>query len=137
MTVKQTEEPSDPAVMTIYYSSAPQTAWSLSSTPETASEAEAKKIEDKNAPKPAIDEKTVTLDLKDKGVEEVWAKFREMTGAEEVKASEEDKEFMAEMEAHEKKAAKDRKIVAEIHRVNKDRERMLQEAKGMVEKMKE
>lgn len=138
--MKQTGEESDPAVMTIYYNSSPETAWEKeadSSTPPAPTTTTAKNIEDKNAPMPAIDEKTVTLDMKDKEFEKVWASFREMTGAEEVKATEEDKEFMKEMEAHKEKAEKDRKIVAAIHKANKDRERMLQEAKGMVEKMKE
>ncbi|KAK2757671.1 hypothetical protein FQN54_004640 [Arachnomyces sp. PD_36] len=131
MTVKQTKEPADPAVMSIYYNTS-----SEEGTGAGAAENKGAGIEDANAPKPGEGEAVLTLDMKNKTFEEVWRKFRDVTGAKEVQATEADKELIVEMEAHNVKAHRDREIVRVIHKENKDRERMLQEAKGMVEKMR-
>ncbi|EEA23792.1 hypothetical protein TMatcc_006864 [Talaromyces marneffei ATCC 18224] len=94
-------------------------------------------IKDEFAPKPTETEKAVVLNLKDYNFEEIWQQVKELTGAVEVEATAEDKEAIEKFRQMTVKSEADRIRVAGIRQAKKDQERMLQEARGEVEKLRE
>lgn len=127
MTVKQTTEQEGPAALTIFFSER------LSST---AAE-HAAKINDKYAPAPAPTEKAVVIDAKDLDYKEIWRRVKAVTGAQEVKATPEEKAELEKLEEMRKQSEIDRARVAAIRQAKKDQERMLQEARGEVERLRQ
>ena len=94
-------------------------------------------IKDEFAPKPTEAEKAVVLNLKDYNFEEIWQQVKELTGAVEVEATPEDREQIEKFRQMDVKSESDRIRVAAIRQAKKDQERMLQEARGEVEKLRE
>ncbi|KAJ5482919.1 hypothetical protein N7539_006365 [Penicillium diatomitis] len=129
MTVQQTEDQSLTPSLTIYF------AERLSSTAPAI--IGSKKISDKHAPAPESSEKIAVVDLKDLTYKEIWSRVQAATGAEEVRTSAEDEAERKRLDAITAKAGKDRERIQAIRQAKKDQERMLAEARGEVEKMKE
>lgn len=129
MTVQQTEDQSLTPSLTIYF------AERLSSTAPAI--VGSKKITDMHAPAPESSEKTAVVDLKDLTYKEIWTRVQAATGAEEVPASAEDEAERKRLDAITAKAGKDRERIQGIRQAKKDQERMLAEARGEIEKMKE
>jgi large subunit ribosomal protein MRP49 len=129
MTVQQTDDQNAPPALTIYF------AERLSSTASAI--VGAKKIADKHAPSPESGEKTAVVDLKDLSYQEIWSRVQASTGAEEVPASAEDEAERKRLEAITAKAGKDRERIRAMRQAKKDQERMLAEARGEVEKLRE
>lgn len=77
------------------------------------------------------------LNLKDYNFEEIWQQVKELTGAVEVAATAEDREQIEKLKQMELKSEADKVRVAAIRQAKKDQERMLQEARGEVEKLRE
>jgi large subunit ribosomal protein MRP49 len=127
MTVKQTEEQDGPAALTIFFTER------LSSTASTA----AANISDKHAPAPSPTEKTVVLDAKNLDYKEIWRRVKDVTGAQEVPATPEEQAELEKLEKMRAQAEVDRVRVAGIRQAKKDQERMLQEARGEVEKLRQ
>lgn len=94
-------------------------------------------LKDEFAPKPTEAEKAVVLNLKDYNFEEIWQQVKELTGAVEVAATPEDREQIEKFRQMVVKSESDRARVAGIRQAKKDQERMLQEARGEVEKLRE
>jgi large subunit ribosomal protein MRP49 len=67
---------------------------------------------------------------------DIWAKFKSVTGAQEVQATEVEEEELAELQRQRETAEVDRKRVAEIRKNKKDQEKMLQAARGEVERLR-
>lgn len=94
-------------------------------------------IKDEFAPSPTESEKAVVLNLKDYNFEEIWQQVKELTGAIEVESTVEDREQVEKFRQMAVKAEADRIRVSGIRQAKKDQERMLQEARGEVEKLRE
>jgi large subunit ribosomal protein MRP49 len=127
MTVKQTEEQEGPAALTIYFAEQASKAASLT----------AAKVEDKHAPAPESTEKTAVVDLKNLDYKEIWNKVKLMTGAQEVPATPEEEAELQKFEQLRQQSDKDRVRIADMRQAKKDQERMLQEARGEIEKLKQ
>ncbi|KAA8649779.1 hypothetical protein EYZ11_009077 [Aspergillus tanneri] len=127
MTVKQTSDQEGPAALTIYF--AEQTSNAASLNPST--------ISDKHAPEPSSTEKTAVMDVKNLDYKEIWRKVKLMTGAQEIPATAEEEAELRKYEQMRQQADKDRARVAGIRQAKKDQERMLQEARGEVERLRE
>ncbi|KAE8373806.1 50S ribosomal protein Mrp49 [Aspergillus bertholletiae] len=127
MTVKQTQEQEGPAALTIYFAERTSNAASLT----------AAKVEDKHAPAPESTEKTAVVDLKNLDYKEIWNKVKMMTGAQEVPATPEEEAELQKLEQMRQQSEKDRVRIAAMRQAKKDQERMLQEARGEIEKLKQ
>lgn len=127
MTVRQTEEQDGPAALTIYFAEQASNAASL-----TASQ-----INDKHAPAPSDTEKSAVVDVKNLDYQQIWNKVKVMTGAKEIAATQEEAAELAKFEQMRVQGEKDRVRMAALRQAKKDQERMLQEARGEVEKLKE
>ncbi|KAL1988367.1 hypothetical protein VTN96DRAFT_10050 [Rasamsonia emersonii] len=127
MTVKQTTEQEGPAALTIFFSER------LSST---AAE-HAANINDKYAPAPSPTEKAVVIDAKNIDYKEIWRRVKAVTGAQDVEATPEEKAELEKLEEMRKQSEIDRARVAAIRQAKKDQERMLQEARGEVERLRQ
>ena len=129
MTVKQTTEQEGPAALTIYFAG------------EQASNAAnlnaAKEITDKYAPAPGEAEKAAVVDLKDLDFRGIWRKVKIMTGAKDVAATEAEEAEIRKLEQMKVTSEKDRVRNASIRQAKKDQERMLQEARGEVERLRQ
>ncbi|KAJ5570567.1 uncharacterized protein N7459_009997 [Penicillium hispanicum] len=129
MTVQQTAEQEGPAALTIYF------AERVGSTANAI--AGSKQITDKHAPAPETDEKTAVVDVKGLSFEEIWSRVQASTGAEEITASPEDQAEAKRLADISAKAVKDRERIQAMRQAKKDQERMLAEARGEVEKLKQ
>ncbi|KAE8350847.1 CI-B8 domain-containing protein [Aspergillus coremiiformis] len=127
MTVKQTEEQEGPAALTIYFAGRASNAASLT----------AAAVEDKHAPAPESTEKTAAVDLKNLDYKEIWNKVKMMTGAQEVPTTPEEEAELQKFEQMRQQSEKDRVRIATMRQAKKDQERMLQEARGEIEKLKQ
>ena len=94
-------------------------------------------IKDEFAPQPTEAEKAVVLNLKDYNFQEIWNHVKDLTGAVEVEATSEEREQVEKFRQMHIKSEADRLRVAGIRQAKKDQERMLQEARGEVEKLRE
>lgn len=129
ITVKQTLDQEGPAALTIYFDG---------KVPNSAEKHNAaNRINDQHAPKPAENEKTVVIDAKNLTYTEIWDRVKEATGAQEVQATDEEKAELEWLEQLKKKSEVDRARVAAIRQAKKDQERMLQEARGEAEKLRQ
>jgi large subunit ribosomal protein MRP49 len=128
MSVKQTDEQEGPAALTIFFSGPPRNA----ATAQNASN-----IQDKYAPAPTATENTVVLNTKHLPYAKIWELVKGITGAEEVSATSEESAQIEKYEQMTAKAAVDRARVSGIRQAKKDQERMLREARGEVEKLKQ
>ncbi|PYH91514.1 50S ribosomal protein Mrp49 [Aspergillus ellipticus CBS 707.79] len=127
ITVRQTTDQEGPAALTVYFSEQPSNAASLL----------AAKITDKHAPKPSSTEQSVILDVKNLEYKDIWKKVQNITGAQEVAATAEELNQLAKLEEMSQRAVKDRERNAAIRQAKADHARMLAEAKGEVEKLKQ
>ncbi|CRG87770.1 hypothetical protein PISL3812_04791 [Talaromyces islandicus] len=126
MSVKQTEEQDGPAALTIFFSEAPKNNKHHDSS-----------IQDKYAPAPAEGEKTIVIDTKGKDYKQIWQKVQETTGAQEIPPTAEEQEQLAQFKQMAIKSEHDRARIAAMRQAKKDQERMLQEARGEVEKLRQ
>jgi len=126
MTVQQTNDQSGPALLTIYFAN---------TAVEDPSSTQGQTI-DALAPAPTASEKTTTIDVKNQELTQIWARFKELTGAQELAVSEADRQELEETKGHKEKSEIDRKRVAGIWQAKKDQERMLRAAKADVEKLR-
>jgi large subunit ribosomal protein MRP49 len=94
-------------------------------------------VEDKYAPAPSETEKTAVVDLKNLDYKEIWKKVKMMTGAEELQATPEEEAELKKLEQMRQQSDKDRARVTAIRQAKKDQERMLQEARGEVERLRQ
>lgn len=129
MTVQQTSDQDGPASLTIYF------AERVGSTASAI--AGNKQITDKHAPTPEGSEKTAVVDVKGLSFQEIWSRVQASTGAEDVAASPEDEAELKKLADISAKAVKDRERIRAMRQAKKDQERMLAEARGEVEKLKE
>ncbi|OJJ82821.1 mitochondrial 54S ribosomal protein mL61 [Aspergillus glaucus CBS 516.65] len=128
ITVKQTEEQDGPAALTIYFAENASNAATLNA---------AKDINDKYAPAAGESEKTAVVDLRDLDWKRIWDKVRVMTGAKEVQASAKEEEEVKKLEQMAVQSVKDQERNAKIRQTKRDQERMLQEARGEVERLRQ
>ena len=77
------------------------------------------------------------IDAKNLTYTEIWDRVKEATGAQEVQATDEEKAEVEWLEQLKKKSEVDRARVAAIRQAKKDQERMLQEARGEAEKLRQ
>ena len=129
MTVRKTDDQSKPPALTIYF------AERVGST--AAAIAGSKQITDAHAPAPASGEKSAVVDLKGLSFEEIWSRVQASTGAQEVSAAPEEEAELKKLEAMKEKAVQDRQRIQGMRQAKKDQERMLAEARGEVEKLKQ
>ncbi|KAI9038162.1 mitochondrial 54S ribosomal protein mL61 [Aspergillus affinis] len=127
MTVRRTDEQDGPAALTIYFAEQVSKAASL-----TASQ-----INDKHAPALSETEKSAVLDVKDLDYKQIWNKVKTMTGAQEIAATAEEEAEVRKFEEMRQQGDKDRVRMAALRQAKKDQERMLQEARGEVERLKQ
>lgn len=97
----------------------------------------AKDLNDEHAPKAAEGEKSAVLNLKDLPVAEIWKKVQLVTGAKDVEVTEADREERKWLENLDEQSVKDQERVTAINKKKKDQERMLEEARREVEKLRE
>lgn len=132
MTVKQTDEQEGPASLTIYFAERLSNAASLNAG--TGAGAGGK---DTFAPEAGGAEKTAVLDVKDLDFKKIWEKVQMMTGAKAVEATDAEAEETKRLENMRVQSGADRERNANIRQAKKDQERMLQEARGEVERLKQ
>lgn len=132
MTVKQTDEQEGPASLTIYFAERLSNAASLNAG--TGAGAGGK---DTFAPEAGGAEKTAVLDVKDLDFKKIWEKVQMMTGAKAVEATDAEAEEAKRLENMRVQSGADRERNANIRQAKKDQERMLQEARGEVERLKQ
>jgi len=128
MTVKQTDEQDGPAALTVYFAE---------KIGARAAEAHAADIQDKHAPAALSTERSIVIDAKGLDYTEIWKRVKNATVAEDLPATPEE---LAEIEKYNKmdeRSKVDRTRVAAIRQAKKDQERMLREARGEVEKLKQ
>ncbi|KAJ5898830.1 hypothetical protein N7495_003574 [Penicillium taxi] len=128
MTVKQIDDQEGPSALTIYF------AERLSSTATAIS---GKQVIDKFAPAAEDNEKSIVVDLKNLGYQEIWSRVQASTGAEEVKPTEADESDLVRLSKITEQAVGDRERIQAKRQAKKDQERMLAEARGEVDKLKE
>lgn len=127
MSVRQTQEQEGPAALTVYFAD---------KISKAASKSAAKNVDDKHAPSPAEGEKSAVVDLKNLAHADIWKKVLTVTGAEEVQASEEDAQELKTLEELRVQSEKDRARVATLRQKKKDHERMLADARGEAERLR-
>ncbi|KAH8435385.1 mitochondrial 54S ribosomal protein mL61 [Aspergillus melleus] len=127
MTVRRTDEQDGPAALTIYFAEQASNAASLA----------ASQINDKHAPAPSETEKSAILDVKNLDYQQIWKKVQMMTGAQEIAATAEEEAEVRKFEQWRQQSDKDRVRMAGLRQAKKDQERMLQEARGEVERLKQ
>ena len=130
MTVKQTEDQEGPAALTIYFAEKLSNAANLGSGGKSP-------LDDKHAPAAGEAEKTAVVDVRGLDFKSIWDKVRVMTGAKEVEASNAEEEEVKKWERMRVQSEKDRERNANIRQAKKDQERMLQEARGEVERLRQ
>lgn len=128
MSVKQTHEQDVPPALTIYFAERASKAASLS---------DAGGVSDNYAPAVGEAEKAAVVNLKDLDFGRIWEKVKMMTGAKEVAASEKEGEEAKRLEGMRVRSGEDRERNAKIRQARKDQERMLQEARGEVERLRQ
>lgn len=97
----------------------------------------ASNIIDKYAPAPSPSEKTLVIDAKGIDYVELWNRVKSVTGAQEIATKPEEEEELKKLAAMRKRSVVDRARVAGIRQAKKDQERMLQEARGEVAKLRQ
>lgn len=127
VTVKQSSEPTTPALLTVYFSKSGENAVAVEG---------GSKILDSLAPEPLESEKVSTIDVNGRNEMEIWAEFKKLTGAQEVEATEEDLQELERQEQMRRQAEIDRKRVAEIRQAKKNQEAMLKAAREDVQKLR-
>ncbi|BCS24317.1 mitochondrial 54S ribosomal protein mL61 [Aspergillus puulaauensis] len=127
ITVKQTADQEGPASLTVYFAENLSNAASLS----------ASAAKDQHAPEPSGSEQAAVVDVRNLTYTDIWNKFKNMTGAQEVSATETEKAELQKLEQMAQQSVKDRARVAGIRQAKLDHERMLQAARGEVEKLKQ
>jgi large subunit ribosomal protein MRP49 len=127
MTVKQTDDQEGPAAITIYFAGRPSDA----ATNLAAS------INDQYAPAQSSSEEVVVIDAKAVDYQEIWRRVQAVTGAQEVQATPEEKASLETFEKMRLQTEVDRTRVTGIRQAKKDQARMLQEARGEVEKLRQ
>ncbi|PYH84194.1 50S ribosomal protein Mrp49 [Aspergillus uvarum CBS 121591] len=128
MTVRQTEDQDGPAALSVYF--AQQTS------PIAASLA-AEDLKDAHAPAPAANEQVAVLDVRNLPYTEIWNKVKNMTGATEISATAEETAELRKLDQMAAKSKTDRVRIATMRQAKKDQERMLQEAREQVERLKQ
>lgn len=129
MTVQQTTDQDGPAALTIYFAErVGSTATAIAGKTQ---------VTDKHAPVPGSNEKTAVMDVKGLNWEEIWTRVQASTGAREVPASTEDEAELKRLQEISEKAVRDRERIQAMRQAKKDQERMLAEARGEVEKLKQ
>ncbi|RDW94075.1 mitochondrial 54S ribosomal protein mL61 [Aspergillus mulundensis] len=124
MTVKQTENQEGPASLTVYFAEKLSKAASLNTADK-----------DEHAPAPSATEKTATVDVRNLNYTDIWMKVKNMTGAQEVAATEKEQEELQKIEQEAQKSVKDRARIAAMRQAKLDHERMLAAAKGEAAKL--
>ena len=130
MTVKQTEDQEGPAALTIYFAEKLSNAANLGSGGKSP-------LDDKHAPAAGEAEKTAVVDVRGLDFKSIWDKVRMMTGAKDVAATEAEQAEIKKLEQMKVTSEKDRVRNATIRQAKKDQERMLQEARGEVERLRQ
>ncbi|OJJ49176.1 hypothetical protein ASPZODRAFT_91556 [Penicilliopsis zonata CBS 506.65] len=132
MSVKQTTEQDGPATLTIYFDG------EVSKTSSSGGGAGGAGAEtDGYAPAATSTEKTASINLKDLDYQEIWRRVQAVTGASAVPSKPEEEAEMARYKALRGKAQEDRARVASIRQTKRDQERMLLEARGEVERLRQ
>ncbi|KAJ5606486.1 hypothetical protein N7510_009267 [Penicillium lagena] len=129
MTVRQTQDQEVPATLTIYF------AERISSTANALVGSTA--LTDAHAPPPEKAEKTAVMNLKDLSWTDIWTRVQAATGVQEIATTSEDAEALKKLEEMRIKGEKDKVRVQSMRQAKKDQERMLAEARGEVEKLKQ
>lgn len=129
MSVQQTQDQDGPAALTIYF------AERVGSTATAIAGKEP--VTDKLAPAPEDNEKTAVVDVKGLTFKEIWNRVKASTGAEELRPSSEEGAELKRLQELREKASKDRQRIQAMQQAKKDQERMLAEARGQVEKLKQ
>ncbi|OKL61022.1 hypothetical protein UA08_03781 [Talaromyces atroroseus] len=127
MSVKQTDDQDGPAALTIFFTGQPNKKQAYHDAD----------LEDKHAPAPSESEQTVVLNIKEYNFEEIWNQVKDVTGAIDIVATAKDKEDLENFRKMDIKSEADRVRVAALRQAKKDQERMLQEARGEVEKLRQ
>ncbi|KAL4778802.1 CI-B8 domain-containing protein [Aspergillus varians] len=127
ITVKQTTDQEGPASLTVYFAEKLSNAASLN----------AATIKDEHAPEPSATEKAAVVDVRNLTYNDIWNKLKNMTGAQDVPATTEEQAELQKLEQMAQQSVKDRARVAAIRQAKLDHERMLQAAKGEVEKLQQ
>lgn len=127
MTVKQTENQDGPASLTVYFKERLSNAASLNTAAS----------KDEFAPEPADTEKAAVVDIRNLTYNDIWNKMQNMTGAQEIAATEGEQDGLKKLADMAQQSVKDRARVAGIRKARLDHERMLQAAKGEVEKLRQ
>ncbi|KAL4933940.1 mitochondrial 54S ribosomal protein mL61 [Aspergillus undulatus] len=127
ITVKQITDQEAPASLTVYFAEKISNAASLNNST----------VKDEHAPPPSEAEKTAVVDVRNLTYVDIWNKFRNMTGAQDVPPTEEEEEQIKKYQEMDKKSVKDRARVAAIRQAKLDHEAMLRAAKGEVEKLRQ
>lgn len=104
---------------------------------KAASLSDAGGVSDNYAPAVGEAEKAAVVNLKDLDFGRIWEKVKMMTGAKEVAASEKEGEEAKRLEGMRVRSGEDRERNAKIRQARKDQERMLQEARGEVERLRQ
>lgn len=126
ITVKQIDDQNYPAYLTLYFNK-----HAFTKIPIDA------EIKDKEAPAPMSSEKVSSLDIRNLQVKDIWARFRDLTGAADLKTAEID---LAEEEERQRFNAENEKMRqhnAALDKVRKQREALLQKAREDAQKLKE
>ncbi|KAL4750163.1 hypothetical protein BDW72DRAFT_204154 [Aspergillus terricola var. indicus] len=126
ITVKQTDNQDGPASLTVYFAEKLSNAASLNTA-----------AKDQHAPEPSATEKTATVDIRNLTYQDIWNKVKNMTGAQEVPPTDDEKAELAKFEQMAQQSVKDRARVAAIRQAKLDHKRMLEAAKGEVERLKQ
>jgi large subunit ribosomal protein MRP49 len=140
ITVKQIQDQSAPALLSIYHSStSPDSRLLLPATTTTTTKTSknaAAAVADSFAPAPGEEERVVTLDVKGKDVSEIWSQVRDLTKAEEIQPTEEDLKEMEVAEQEMLRSERDRKRMAAIVQAQRDQQAMLRAAREDVQKLR-
>ncbi|EGE78181.2 50S ribosomal protein Mrp49 [Blastomyces gilchristii SLH14081] len=147
VTVKQTTEQEGPAILSVYFKNeaavaAEATAATTNSQQATtaavppAPEGGEEQLVDEFAPPPTESEIVRRINVKRKTVRHIWDDFKQMTGAEDIPLSEEDKAEIEEMQRQKELSDLDRKRVAENRQMIKDQEKLLEAAREDVKRLR-
>ncbi|KAJ5322301.1 hypothetical protein N7541_007582 [Penicillium brevicompactum] len=128
MSVKQTQDQSGPAALTLYFAGEKAGSAAIALANE-------RKITDSLAPAAEAGEKSVVLDIRNYTYKQIWDRVQVMTNAKVVNPTGEDVAMQQKLDAIEKKSGPDRQRIQAIRQAKKDQERMLAMARGEVDKV--
>lgn len=126
MTLDRAAAQTDPALMTVFFSSPEGSPTSSGSAPTTSTSGDKAPSDYSSA------ERTETIEMTHRTQESIWADLVKVTGARQVEPTREELETLRSLEEHRVRSERDSKLSLEVREKKKREEALLAQARGDV-----